>query len=548
MAPLQGTSSIVSDHGHGCTCETCLAKYQAGPHALDRILIARLSAAAVLFFASWICLAPLRTVSLLLALASIFTAGYDRLLRTVSDLIRKREIGEDVLMLVSAVAAFSIGRWLEGALGMLLVQGSALLTCHIKEKTRRELEEAGVKPDSERRSRWEEFIACFVRVYTPIVLMIAALMAVALPLVLQTTVKTGVYRALLLMVIACPCVFALTVPLSFRAGLGAAAAQGIRVRSTWTEDALCWTETIVFDQAPTLEGEDLRVLSVKSECMDADTFLRIAAHACAYSDGDYARGIKAAYPGTIYIEFLQSFSQEPGRGITVEVENVPIVLGTEEFVREHGVDPGDDATTERSAYLGINGRYAGRLLLGHVAREGAAASVAALSWDKERELLLFSADPPATAEKFARSVGVAQFYADCTPKRRTELLWNISEERRHGSTLLYAGDPSTDPDCFDLADVGAAASGKADLLADDPGPASIFCGIETARQVRRIVRQNVYGALGFKLVVLGLDLLGICPLWLAIFADAGVTLAAVCNTLRVLRVRAVRPGVPNSES
>ncbi len=548
MAPLQATNEALSAHGHGCTCETCLAKHQAGPHALDKILIARIAIAAALFAASWICYVPQHLVSLFLALASFFTAGYDRVLRTVMNCIRDREVHEDLLMLVSAIAAFSIGRWVEGAFGMLLMQMATVLYCHIEEKTRRALEEADVVPDAERLSRPEEFIARFVRAYTPIVLAFAVIMAVALPLVFHTTVKAAVYRALLLMVIACPCVFAVCLPLCFRAGLGAAAEQDVRIRSTRAEDDLCRTETIVFDQTPTLEGEGLRVLSVKSERLDADTFLRIAAHACAYSDGPMARGIKAAYQGTIYIELIQSFSHDPGRGITVEVENVPIVLGTEEFVREHGVDPGEDATPERSAYLGISGRYAGRLLLGGVARESSAAAIASLTWDKEREILLFSEDSPSSAEKFARSVGIAQFYADCTPERRTELLRNIGEERRRGTALLYAGDPSADSDCFALADVSAAAAGEADILAEDPGPVSVFCGINTARQVRRIVRQSAFGALGFKLVVLGLDMLGVCPLWLAVFADAGVTLAAVCNSLRVLRVRAVRPGGPNSES
>ncbi len=505
------------------------------------MLLGRAAAAGVMFIAAWVLHGSMPRMSLVLSILSVLTAGYDRILRAVAGCVRGGEIGEELLMTISIVAAFAIERWLEGAFGMLLLQIGALVQGCAEERCRRGLEDAQVSVDRSRKARTEEFNASFTRYYTPSVLGIAVVMAVGYPLVFHATVQEGVYRALLLMVIACPCAFVVSVPLTYRIGLGAAARQGLRIRSTGAEDALRRVDTIVLDQGPILEGEGLRVLSVKSERMDADTFLRIAAHACAYSDGIFARAIKAAYQDTIYIELIQSFQEEPDHGITVEVEDVPIVIGAEDFVREHGVDPGEDSTPECSVYLGINGSYAGRILLGSVAKRDAADGVTALSWESDREIILFSEDSPSAAEKFARSVGISVMYADCNPERRRELMRHIAEDRRKRSALLYAGDPATDPECFAAADVSLAASGEADILADDPGPMDVFRGIDGAKRVHAIVTQHIVGALAFKLVVLLMDILGACPLWLAVFADAGVTLAGNIGALRAMNIHASLP-------
>jgi len=378
----------------------------------------------------------------------------------------------------------------------------------------------------------------FSRFYTPSILVIAVVIAVIVPLFLHTTVREGIYRALVLLVIACPCALITAISLTYLAGIGCAAEQGITVRSTRAMDDLGSVAAVVFDQKAALEGEDLRVISVKGDRMEADMLLRIAAHACAYSDGNYAESIKAAYHGTIYIELIQSFTQEPGRGITVEVDGVSIILGVEEFVREHGLDVDIDAVPDPSVYLAIDGTYAGRILLGPVAKPLTNAAVTALSWEKDRQIVMLSDEPAPVAEKFARLVGIGQYYAGCTTEVKVDTVNDLRDRGRKNTVLLFAGDPKNDPAAFAAADIGLASAdrddGVADVLVTESAPVSVVHVTDTAKRTRSIVRQSVLGILVFKLAVLLLDMLGVCPLWLAVFADAGMALAASVCAMRAL--------------
>ena len=545
MGLFREINKAVSGHGHGCGCVDCLTAYnEKDPHGLDRVLLWRIAAAAALFAAAWIVHVSAETASLLLALASILCSGYDRLIRMFAGCIRRKRFDEELLMGLVVVAAVAIGRWLEAAAGMLLLQLAALLGSYTSETVRRRLAALSVedtlveacsdgpKPHS------EEFITRFSQYYTPSLLLIAVIISLIAPVFLHTTIREGIYRALMLLVIACPCALINAVSLTYLAGIGSAAEQGLAVRSTRAMDDLGCVSAVVFDQKASLEGEGLRVISVKSDRMDADMLLRIAAHACAYSDGVYAESIKAAYHDTIYIELIQSFEQDLGRGITVEVDGVSIILGVEEFVREHGVDPDIDAVSEPSVYLAIDGTYAGRILLGPMAKPKTSAAVTALSWEKDRQVVMLSEESASAAEKFARLAGMGQFYADCTAEKKAAAVRDLKDRGRRKTTLLFAGDPKADPASFAAADVGLASmendgDGVA-VLATDSAAVSAVRAIDTAKRTRSIVRQSVIGILAFKLLVLLLDMLGVCPLWLAVFADAGMALTASVFAMRAL--------------
>ena len=541
MRLVREIKTAVSGHGHGCDCIACTEKYQVGEAAVDKTLVLRVAAAAVLVAAAWIMNASLPSASLLLAILSMLTAACDRFIRAVSACMRRAERQEDLLMFIAAIAAVAVGRPLEGAFGVILLQIGAVIQGHSRECARREIAELYPDGVTQHSSRAEAFIARFARIYTPIIMGIALVIAVIFPAVFHSTVRDGVYRALVLLVIACPCALTVCVPLTYFAGAGAMARHGVFVRETRTEAVLCRVSTAVFDQKSTLEGEGLRVVSVKSERMEAEVMLRIAAHACAYSDGVFARAVKAAYQDTIYIELIQSFWQEPERGITVEVDNVSIILGVLDFVRDHGVDPGEDAVPELSVYLAIDGKYAGRILLGRVPKSDAAASISALSWDKDRSVVMLSDESTSAAEKFARSAGIGRYYAECTPARKGEIVADLALRSGKNDALLYAGALPSDAACFAAADVGLSSmenAMQADMSAKEPGPSAVRRAIACAMRTRKILRQNVIGALAFKILVLGLDMLGVCPLWLAVFSDAGVTLAATLNAMRALRAPA----------
>jgi Cd2+/Zn2+-exporting ATPase len=456
-------------------------------------------------------------------------------------------------MSIVAVASVIIGEASEGASVMILYQLGELFQGYAVAKVRHNIEGlmenrspetnavlSDVRSDKGEKGKTEEFITHFAHIYTPVVLGIAVIIAIVSPLLLHTTVVEGIYRALVLMVIACPCAIVISVPLSYFAGIGGATRQGILFKSTCAMDAVSRTSAVVFDKTGALEDEGLRVVSVKSDRMDADVLLRIAAHACAYSDGMFAESVKAAYQGVIYIELIQSFQQEKDRGITVEVDGVQIILGREDFVREHGVDPGADATSELSAYLAINGEYAGRILFGSVAKPDVSGAVTVLSWDKDRQVAMITDDTPAATEKFARSVGIDQFYAQAGDK--VAIVRDIRNRQMKRGNLLFVGNAETDGACIQEADIGVSLNGAnsdeaiaaADVVIMDGSPSKVVTALEAAKRTRTIVWQNIIFALAFKVIILVLDMFGSCPLWLAVFADVGVALLAVLNSLRAL--------------
>lgn len=558
MSLVQDIRRAAAGHGHGCSCDDCLKEYNGRDHyGFDAVLGWRLAAAAVLLIAGLAVWRALPALSTVLYILSILTAGYDFLLRAIVNIFLHRSVDESLLMTVVTLAAVLIGRGAEGAFYMLLLGLGEFLRCFVKEKARRNLHGSVDEPREASgafsallrgeygNNRMEEFIAHFARFYTPIILVIAVLIAVLTPILLQQTIRESVYRALILMVIACPCGVVISVPLAFLAGIGGAARQGAVFRDSTVVEELCRVGAVVFDESTALEGEALRIVSVKSEQMDPNVLLRIAAHACAYGEGRYADSIKAAYRDTIYIELIQSFQQESGRGITVQVDGVDILIGFLEFVRENGIDPGADVTDEPSLYIAIDGRYAGRIVFGGVVSADAPEVVRNLDWEKNVTVAMVSEESTQVTEKIARAAGIGQYYSDCTPDKKASVLRDMKERQLKRGTLVFLGDPDTAPECFQSADVGAAvfpsdtekALESAGLAITGRNLSALLTGITMSKRTQTIAWQNIIIVLAFKLIVLLLDMLGVCPLWLAMLADVGVALAATANCLRTFFVK-----------
>ena len=520
MRLLDEFKAAVSGHGHGCTCDRCAESYlDHDRHGVDTVLILRLLIACVLFVAALAAAKTLPALTAVLSILSILSAGYEIFIRAAVKCVRERVFDETLLMCVVVIAAVIIGEGREGAAVMILLRAGQIVQGYLVGKVRGAVDDlmtdrsdevrsilSDIRSAGGNKSAAEDFISHFALVYTPVVLGIALVIAVVSPLFLHTTVTQGVHRALVLLVIACPCAIVISVPLSYYAGIGGAARQGVLFHDSATVDAIAHVGAVVLDQKSALEGEGLRVVSIKSDRMDADVFLRIAAHACAYSGGVYAESIKAAYPGTIYIELIQSFRESPGQGITVEVEGVSIVLGTEEFVREHGVEPGSDVLPEQCAYLAINGEYAGRILFGSVIRDDAAETVTALAWEKERPMAFVTEKSAAAAEKFAHSVGISQYYADCGPEEKAAAVREIKAQQMKKGKLLYIGSAEGDLGCFQEADIGAALGGassdtairESDVAVLGDSPAGVITAMGAAKHIRSVMRQGILFALAFK--------------------------------------------------
>lgn len=556
MGFFKEIKEAIEGHGHDCICDDCMEEHHHHHHGFDTVMVWRLGIAILFFIAGAITEDNMPTLALILRILAIFSAGYDLFIGAVANIIRKRVFDECLLMSVVAIASVIIGEASEGASVIILFQLGELFQGYAVAKVRHNIEglmenrspEASavlsdVRADRGEKGRTEEFITHFARIYTPVVLGIALVIAIVSPAFLGTTVKEGVYRALVMMVIACPCAIVISVPLSYFAGIGGATRRGILFKSTNAVDAVARTSTVVFDKAGALQSTSVRVLASKSEIMDEEVFLRIAAHACAFADDVYSEAIKAAYKGTIYIELIQSYQLEKGKGITVEVDGVKIVLGQKDFLLRHGIELNTACVDEPCAYLAINGQYAGQIIFGSIAKPDAAEAVTVLSW--ERQVTMITDDSPVAAEKFAKQIGIENYYPDCHPKDKVAVVRDIRNRQVKRGNLLFVGDAELDDSCIREADVGVSLRGAdsdaaiqaADVVIMDSSPSKVVTALRAAKHTRTIVWQNILFALGFKAVILVLDMFGTCPLWLAVFADVGVTLLAVLNSLRAFFFR-----------
>jgi len=548
----------IEGHGHSCTCDDCMEEnHDHHHHGFDWIMVWRLLIAAVFFIGGMVFEDRQETVSLILFVIAVLVAGYDIFISAVANLFNRKLFDETLLMSIVAIAAIAIGEAEEGASVMILFQLGELFQGFAVAKVRENIEGlmenrssetadvlADVRSNKTEKGHTEEFITKFCRIYTPVVLGIALLVAVMLPLAFHQSVMDGIYKALVITVIACPCAIVISVPLSYFAGIGGATRLGILFKNTGAMDAVSRTLSVIFEKSNVLEDETVQVTSVKSEKLEADIFLRIAAHACAYSNSRHAQSIKSSYGGTIYIELIESFL-ESENGISVRVNNVDILLGNVQLLSENGITiPTEDASDD-ALFLAIDKEYSGRIQFSVCVKPDVADAITVLSWDKNKELALISDDSPAATERFARQIGIEQYYAGCKQADKIAIVREMQTRCQKG-TLLFVGDPVNDADCLKAADIGIALNGAgsdaairaADVVIMDDAPSKIVTAIEAARHTHSIVWQNIYFALCFKVVILVLDVIfGVCPLWLAVFADVGVALLAVLNSLRAFRIR-----------
>lgn len=557
---IHNIKEALAGHGHSCICDDCMEEHaHHHHHGFDKVMVGRLAAAAVLFILALIL--GEGTPALVAYILSVLVAGYDVFISAVANIFNKKIFGESLLMSIVAIAAIIIGEAREGATVMFLYQLGELFQGYAVAKVRHNIEELmenrspeatevlkDVRANQSSKGQTEEFISKFCRIYTPVVLAIAlAVFLINLflsPISGTGSVTESIYKALVIMVIACPCAIVISVPLSYFAGIGGAARLGILFKNTGAMDAVSRTLSVVFDKAGSLESDILRVNSVKSERMDAEVFLRIAAHACAYSGGAHAESIKAAYEGVIYIELVESFKEDPGRGLWVSIDGVRIVLGNADYVSEQGIDPGTDRCDEDAAYLGIDGQYTGRVLFGKTMKADASEAVTVLSLDSNKEIALLTSDSEAATEKFARQVGIGQYYSECKSSDKIAVVREMQNRCRKG-TLIFVGDPIDDKECLEQADIGISLRGAdsdaalqaADVVIMDNSPSKVVTAIEAAKHTHSVVWQNILFALGFKALILILDLFSMCPLWLAVFADVGVTFLAVLNSLRAFHIK-----------
>lgn len=442
--------------------------------------------------------------------------------------------------------------------GAEVLSGCVNLTGLLKLRTTKDFGESTVSKildlvenASSRKSRSEAFISRFARVYTPAVCGAALLLAVLPPLVRLTLLGLApawgdwIYRALIFLVISCPCALVISIPLSFFAGIGGASKAGVLVKGSNYLERLSQTDCVVFDKTGTLTKGTFSVVEIHTTAMSQDQLLEYAALAESASTHPISKSLQAAYGKPLEHSRVADIQERSGYGVLAQVDGVPVAAGNDKLMASLGLEPPPCQSVGTVIHLAVDGAYAGYILIADQLKPTAQAAIAAMKRAGVRQTVMLTGDRDAVAQQVAQQVGVDQVYSQLLPGDKVKKVEDLLARRTGRKWLAFVGDGINDAPVLSRADIGIAmgalgsdaAIEAADVVLMDDDPMKIPLAIAVSRKCLRIVHQNIVFALGIKGICLLLGALGIANMWLAIFADVGVMILAVLNAIRALFVK-----------
>lgn len=408
-----------------------------------------------------------------------------------------------------------------------------------------------VENASSRKAKSEEFISKFARVYTPVVTFSALALAFLPPLIrwifmgLDPLWGNWIYRALIFLVISCPCALVASIPLSFFAGLGGASREGILIKGANYLETLAKTGTVVFDKTGTLTRGSFEVQGLHHSSYSQEKILELAAHAEYASSHPISRSLREAWGHEPERSRVRDFKEYHGEGVTAVVDDTEVDAGNEKLMQRLGLDFIPCGHVGTIVHIAINGAYAGHILISDVIKEESAAAVQELRQAGVHEIVMLTGDDARVAGEVGQKLGIDRVESELLPGDKVAKLEELLAVRPAKSGLAFVGDGINDAPVLRLADVGIAmgalgsdaAIEAADVVLMDDNPRNVAKAIRIARKCLRIVRENIVFALGVKLLCLLLGALGLANMWTAIFADVGVMVLAVLNAIRALFVK-----------
>ena len=395
-----------------------------------------------------------------------------------------------------------------------------------------------VENAAERKSRSESFITRFARIYTPIVVALALVVAI-IPGIITGEWATWIYRGLLFLVVSCPCALVISVPLAFFGGLGGASRKGILIKGSNLLDTLSKLETVVFDKTGTLTEGVFEVTAVHPEKLDQKELLHLAAHVERHSTHPIAMALRNAYPDEHDDCSVEDVQETAGHGIIATVNGRKVAVGNDKLMTKLGAAWHPCHHEGTIVHVAIDGEYAGHIVISDRIKEDAAAAVAALKKQGIKRTVMLTGDSAKVAEAVAAKIGLDEFHAELLPAGKVEKVESLLGEGR----LAFVGDGINDAPVLTRADAGIAmgalgsdaAIEAADVVLMDDKPSKIADAVRIARRTIGIARENIIFAIGIKVLVLVLATFGLATMWMAVFADVGVTVLAVLNAMRALR-------------
>ena len=428
------------------------------------------------------------------------------------------------------------------------INGGGLLrirvTKHFGESTVSKILEM-VENASSKKARSENFITRFAKYYTPVVVIAAVLLAVVPPLVVPgAQFAEWVHRALIFLVISCPCALVISVPMSFFGGIGGASRQGILVKGSNYLEMLAQSEIVVLDKTGTLTKGNFQVTEVRPEDgTDKEALLEWAAYAECYSSHPIALSLRRAYGRELEPGRVDAPEEAAGRGLTAKVDGHLVAAGNRKMMEEMGLSPKGTDPVGTVVHVAVDGTYRGRIVISDEIKEDARQAMEELKRVGVQRTVMLTGDAPAVAEDVAKKLAIDEVYAGLLPLGKVEKVEELWRQKSKNGRLAFVGDGINDAPVLSRADIGIAMGGlgsdaaieAADIVIMDDKPSRLATAIKISKKTVRIVRENIVFALGVKAVILALGALGIAGMWLAVFADVGVAFLAILNAMRALR-------------
>ena len=406
-----------------------------------------------------------------------------------------------------------------------------------------------VENASSKKSKSENFISKFARVYTPAVCYCALALAVIPPVVSyfimgEARVSQWVYRALTFLVISCPCALVISIPLTFFAGIGGASKAGVLIKGSNYLEALSNAKIVAMDKTGTLTKGVFEVTKIVPVDMSEEELLRYAAYAESYSSHPISISLKNAYGQEIIDSEVSDVTEIAGHGVTAKVLSDTVSVGNSKLMKSQNIEYISDDSVGTVCHVSVNGKYAGYIIISDRVKETSKNAISNMLSAGIKKTVMLTGDAKAVADKIASELGITEVHSELLPGDKVLIVENLLKETSDKEKLVFVGDGINDAPVLSRADIGIAmgalgsdaAIEAADVVLMDDDPEKISLAIKISKKCLRIVYENIYFAIGIKLICLALGAVGIANMWTAIFADVGVMVIAVLNAIRALRV------------
>lgn len=437
--------------------------------------------------------------------------------------------------------------------GELALSGSINLNGLIKIEVTKEYGESTVSKildlvenASSKKSKSENFITRFARYYTPIVVIIAVILAIVPPLIIKNAeFSVWLYRALSFLVVSCPCALVISIPLSFFGGIGGASKMGILIKGSNYLEQLSNTEIIVFDKTGTLTEGIFEVQKVNAIDMTEEELLKITAYSENYSNHPISLSVKKAYGKEIDEKQIIKTQELSGLGISARIGEKDVLVGNEKLMRENQVEFTKCNEIGTVLYVAIEEKYAGYILIADKIKKDSVKAIKDLKKNQIKQTVMLTGDRKDVGENVAKELGLDRVYTELLPDGKVEKMENLLKEKSEKGKLAFVGDGINDAPVLALADIGIAMGGlgadsaieAADVVLMTDEPSKIVDAIHLSKRTMRIVKENIVFAIFVKVLVLALSAFGLSTMWEAVFADVGVSVIAIINALRALKAR-----------